>query len=147
MKKSTLLMSALLFSISNLTFASAITSLNKAQVTNILKGNTITTISLATLNGTLINNSFTGYFDKSGQIHGSFATKPYSDQQGDRGKWVVKSDGTLCATWDHWHQSKPICVSVYKLENGMVFVNKENKKLETIILDENIKSGNQLSSS
>lgn len=144
MKKSLLLLAATL-SVSSLALAGSLQSLNKSQVTNEFQDKTITTISLVTINDKLEQNAFTGYFNKNGQLNGQFANKPENDPQNDQGKWTVKTDGTLCATWDHWNKGNPICVSVYKLKNGYLFVNQGNKKIETVILDENIKSGNQLS--
>ncbi len=144
MKKLTLVVFALLLSASSLVFASSIQSLNKSQVMKALQDKTITTISLVTMNGKLIDNSFTGFFNKKGELQGELASKPENEPKKDQGKWMVKSDGTLCATWSTWNQKKPICVAVYKLTNGMVLVNQQNRKLETIVLDENIKEGNQL---
>lgn len=145
MKKSVMLVSIVLLSLSAFAFGASMQSLSKAQTTQQIAGKTITTIPLITLNDQLIANSFTGFFDKNGQMKGQLASKPDNDPQTDEGKWIVKPDGTLCATWQHWHQNKPICVSIYKLTNGMLLVNQHNKKIETLILKENIKDGNQLS--
>lgn len=145
MKKIAILSTGLLMIASSMVCATSMQSLNKTQVTKELQGKTITTIPLVTLNNEFMTNTFTGYFDTTGQIQGQFATKPDNDPQNDQGTWVVKSDGTLCATWQHWDKSKPICVTVYKLSNGLIFINQTNKKLETLILDENIKDGNHIS--
>ncbi len=144
MKKRALLASALLLTASTMCFAQSLHSLNKAQVTRELQGKTVTTISLVTLNNDLITNSFSGYFNQNGQVQGQFSVKPESDPQNDQGTWSVKSDGTLCATWQHWNKAKPICVTVYKLKNSLIFINEQTNKLETIILDDNIKAGNQI---
>jgi len=143
MKK--LLTLGILLSMSSLACAASMQSLDKSQVTKAMEDKTITTISLTTLNDQMMNNAFTGYFNKNGQIQGKFATKPDNDPQTDDGKWEVKSDGTLCVTWQHWQQSKPICVSLYHLKNGYVFVNNSTKKIETIVLDSDVKTGNQMS--
>lgn len=145
MKKLTILFAAVLFFVSTLCFADSLESLDKDQANNAIKGKTIKTISLITLNGKLVNNAFTGYFDETGKIKGKFTNKPENDPQTDQGFYLVKDDGTLCATWDHWNNNKPICVAIYDLKNGMLFVNKDNKKLETIVLAINVKQGNQLS--
>jgi len=145
MRKLILVISTLLITLSSLAYGLSIQSLNKLQVINTLQNKTIVTIPLITLNNELINNTFTGYFDKNNQLQGRFSAKPDNDPQSDQGKWLVEADGTLCATWQHWHQGKPVCVTVYKLENGLLFVNKKSKKIETVVLDANIKSGNQLS--
>lgn len=146
MKKLSLVATALLFSLSNLTFAASIHSLNQAEMTKIFQDKTATTISLATSNGKLIENAFSGYFAKDGKVQGQFASKLDNDPQSDTGNWAVKPDGSLCVIWQHWTHSKPICVAGYQLENGVVLVNKETNNLETVILDENIKAGNQLKS-
>lgn len=146
MKKLLLLSSALLWAVCSVSFANSLESLSKTQVTQVIEGKTITTVPLATLNGQLINNSFTGYFDKSGKIQGQFTDKPSNGPQSDQGTWMVKSDGTICATWQHWDNGQPICVSVYKVSNGILFINTQNKKFESMVLEENIKTGDQLSS-
>lgn len=146
MKKIVLLVTAALLSVCTLSFgASSLQPLDKSQATQTIQDKTITTIPMVTLNGQLINNTFTGYFDKTGTVKGQLANKPDNDPQTDQGTWMVKSDGTLCATWQHWDNSKPICVSIYKLNNGILFVNQQTKKFESYILQENIKSGNQIS--
>lgn len=146
MKKLPIFASVLLLSFCGVALATSLQSLTKAQVVATIQNKTVTTIPLVTLEGKMINNTFTGYFDKNGQIQGQMENKPEGGPQTDQGQWTTKADGTLCATWQHWDQSKPICVSVFKLKNGLLFLNKDNKRLETIILDQNIKTGNQLSS-
>lgn len=144
MKKSVLFMSAVLLVTSTMVFASSLQSLNKAQVIKTLQGKTITTIPLITLDHQMVTNTFTGYFDKNGQIQGQLSSKPENAPQNDQGVWTVKSDGKLCNTWKNWDQGKPICVTMYKLNNGILFIN-EDKKLETLILNENIVDGNHVS--
>lgn len=136
--------SALLL-LSSTSFALTMQSLDKSQVNKLVKGKTIVTIPLITLDGSLVNNTFTGYFDTNGKYTGQMANKPDNGPINDTGTWKVKSNGTLCVTWDHWNSSKPICVSVYKVNNGLLFINEKNHKLETMVLDSNIKDGNQLS--
>ncbi len=145
MKASILTAAAVLLSISSISFAASIQSMNKEQITKTMAGKTITTIPLTTLNGQLMNNSFTGFFDKNGTVTGQFANKPENTVQNDQGTWKVKSNGTLCTMWHNWDGGKEVCMHVYKLNNGLVFVNEGNR-IETIILDTNIQTGNQMTS-
>lgn len=145
MKKLQLASTIALLFVTSLCFATNLESLNKAQVTKQVQGNTITTVPMATLQGKLLNNNpVTVFFDKNGSVRGQFAEKPADSDQTDTGTWKVSADGTLCATWQHWDNSKPICVQVYNLNNALVFVNAKNKKFETMIMMENIKSGNKM---
>ena len=98
MNKLALLAGAALLTLSSLSFAASLQSLNKSQVTHEVQGKTITTIPLVTLNDQLITNTFTGFFDKNGELKGQLANKPDNGPQTDSGKWQVKADGTLCAT-------------------------------------------------
>ncbi|HEX4044072.1 MAG TPA: hypothetical protein VHZ76_00215, partial [Gammaproteobacteria bacterium] len=82
--------------------------------------------------------------DKNGKVIGQMTNKPADEPQKDTGNWTVKADGTVCATWDHWNSNKPICVALYKLTNGLLLVNEESKKFESLILKDDIKSGNQM---
>lgn len=144
MKKLVVLSAVALMSVSSLCFGASLQSLNNKQVTQTLSDKTITTISLVTLNGKIVNNSASVYFSKDKKVSGKFADKPESDQQTDEGTWSVKSNGTLCVAWQHWNQAHPICVAGYQLKNALIFVNADTQKLETLILDENIKDGNQV---
>lgn len=145
MKKFLIMLStvALTF-VSASSFAQSIESLSKKQVTEMISDKTITTIPLVTIDKQLTTNTFTGFFDKSGTLTGQLANKPDNGPQTDTGTWTVKSNGSLCATWKNWNQSQPVCVSVYQLKNSLIFVNSENKDLETLILSTDIKTGNQL---
>jgi hypothetical protein len=135
---------ALTFLFSSFVHASTLTSLNQTEVKNQLGGKTITTISLITMDGSLTNNTFTGFFNSDGTLEGKLSNQPQNGPTTDKGKWTTKSDGTLCATWEHWNNTKPICVSIYKVKNGLVLVNEKTHMLETVILGDNIKQGNQI---
>ena len=144
MKKSYLLSAVVLLSLSTATFGATLKSLNKAEATKELEGNTITTVALATINDNLVTNAFTGYFGKDGKMQGQFANAPENQPQKDQGTWTVKADGTTCSNWDQWNNKQPVCFSVYKLSNGLLFINSENKKFLSLVLQENIKPGNQM---
>lgn len=127
----------------SLCMAGTLNSLKKDEVTSAFSDKTITTISAATLNGKIIKNSFTGYFSKDGKAVGSFETKPDNEQQTDTGTWKVNSDGLFCYQWDHWDANKEKCLSVYKLNNGLLVINDQGG-FESMILADQIKSGNQM---
>ncbi len=143
MKKSIALLAGLLL-VSSTGFAASLHSLNKNQITQLIANHTFTTISAVTLNGEIENNTFTGYWNKDGQMKGQFANKPDNDPVQDQGKWMVKNDGSLCFTWDHWDNSKMNCVYAYETKNMVIFVNT-NGKFESAVLKDNIKSGKHLS--
>jgi hypothetical protein len=108
-----------------------------------LEDKTINTIPLASLHGNLIPNSVSVYFGKAGKLMGQFANKPENDPQSDQGTWQVKTDGQICVSWKVWTNDKPICVYAYKLANSLVFINTDHK-FESMVISENIQSGNQL---
>lgn len=143
--KKTIFLSAIALTVaSSLSFATTLNSLNKSQVSDTVSDKTITSIPLITLDSTLVQNTFTGYFGKDGKLAGQLSTQPGSGPQTDTGTWKVNADGTLCATWQHWNNSTPVCVSIFKLDNGLLLVNSKSKKFETLLLSTDIKTGNQL---
>jgi hypothetical protein len=143
--KKIIMMSALACAaISTAGFCSSMSSLSKSQVTSTMNDKTISSAPVITMDNELVSNTFTGYFGKDGKLNGQLANKPDNGPQTDTGTWKVNANGTLCATWDHWNSSKPICVSVYKVSNGYLLVNSQNQKFETLLLNNDMKSGNQL---
>ena len=144
MKKQLVLAATMSLFVMNIAMASTMQSLTQQQLKSQLSDKTITTIPIVTMNGHLVSNSLTAYLSKDGKLTGQFSSKPENDPISDIGKWTVDSKGTFCATWDHWNKSKPICVVFYKVENSLIIINHVTKKLETIVLNENIKTGNQV---
>lgn len=140
--RKTLLSIILLLAITKICSATSLQSLNKAQAIHTIQNKTITTIPLITLDGRMLEHSISAYFNKDGKVQGRINKSDNNNT--DEGKWSIQSDGTLCTIWDSWNQHNPICVSIYKVTNGLLFINKENNKLETIALNENIKKSNQL---
>lgn len=141
--KSLIILSSSLLLVPVSGFAGTLTTLNNGDVKSTFTDKTITTISAATLDGTLISDSFTGYFSKDGKMMGNFAKKPDGEPQNDTGTWHVNSD-KLCFKWDHWNGNKEKCVSVYKLKNAFLIINDQNG-FESLIMDKDIVSGNRLS--
>lgn len=143
MKKKIVLSLALL-SLSSLSLATSLTSMTGSQAKSAISDKTITTVSKATLNGKLVDNSFIGYFNKDGTMVGKFAS-PLSDggPQTDKGKWKIQANGQLCFTWENWDQGQQRCVTFFKLNNALLVIGPQNK-FETLILDDNIQSGNHM---
>lgn len=141
--KKQILAAIVLMTISVTSFSATLTSMNKKQVMDALQNKTLTTIPFATLNGELVKDTITLFLDKNGQIDGKFASAPAKDLQSDRGVWKVSPEGALCVSWDHWDQGQKQCVMVYDVKNSLLFVAAKNNKFESLVLKENIKSGNQ----
>lgn len=141
--KKLFLISAMLFSITSVSFGASLTSMSQSEAQNALSDKTITTISAATLNDKIISDSYTGFFSKDGKITGKFAKKPANDPQKDTGTWQVKNDGQFCVTYQHWNNGKERCVLLYKLDNAILVVNSNNG-FESLILNKDIKSGNKV---
>lgn len=142
MKKKSIILFAALISVCSLSFASSLKSMSKDQVMKALEDKTITTIPMAMLGDQLLQDSFIGYFGKEGKLIGKFETKPANEPQTDEGTWAVKSDGLACATWQHWNNTKPVCVYFYDTKNALLLVGEN--KLHSAVLKDNIKAGNQL---
>lgn len=143
MKKLPIAYAALMLSVSSISFANSISSMDKSDVKAALSDKTMTTISAASLNGKVIPNSFTGYFGKDGKMNGSFANKPEDAPQSDKGTWEVKGDGKVCVHWEQWFNGKEQCVYFYKLSNALLIINTD-KGFESLILNDDLKSGNQM---
>lgn len=144
MKNSQILSAVAIAVLSSVSFAATINSLNKNELNQFLADKTITSVPVITMNNQLTPNTFMGYFAKDGTINGKLVTQPDNGPQADAGKWNIESNGNLCVTWQHWNNNKPICVSAYKVANGLMLVNTESHDFETLLLSADIKSGNQL---
>lgn len=137
-------LSSLMVLLPAMAIAGNISSMNQDETTKTFSDKTITTINAATLNREMINNKFTGFFSKDGKLVGKFANKPQNDPQQDEGTWSIKPNGSMCFKWNHWDSSQEKCISLYKLQNGILVVNEQNG-FETFIQQKDIKSGNQVS--
>lgn len=147
MKKIGLISAVILCAISTVSFGANLSALNKNQIMKDMEDKTMSTVPLVTLNNQLTSNTVTFYFGKEGKMMGQFATKPdNNDPQNDTGTWKVSSNGTLCVEWQHWNNASPICVNVYGLNNGYLFVNTKTHNFESMALKDSVKGGNQLSS-
>lgn len=111
-------------------FSATLNSLTKKEFLADFVGKTMVTVPLATMNNKLIDDSFSGYFNKNGEVVGKFAKAlKNKEPQKDKGKWEVKDDGSFCIKWQHWFKDKEICMVVYELDNGYLFINAEKNKL------------------
>jgi hypothetical protein len=143
--KKLLVVFAVLASVSSVSFAAPnLVSMTKPQAMKELSDKTITTISAVTLDGKVISDSFTGYFSKDGKMSGKMATKPADGPQADQGTWMVKANGMVCITWEHWNNAKEKCVDFFKLNNALLITNADHG-FESLVLDSGIQSGNQMS--
>lgn len=143
MKKSIALF-AVIMGISSITYGATLQSLDKEKVTKLFEDRTMTTISMVTLNNKLANNTLTAYIGKDGRIIGQLANKPHDIPQGDKGTWMVKEDGALCVTWEHWQGGKQTCVDVFETRNMLVFLNTITGKFESAALVDFFKDGDQM---
>lgn len=121
-------------------WAQTLTRMSKPEILDQVIDKTFTTISTTTLNHHMLDNRFTGYFGKDGQAWGQFSHKPVGDYQSDTGHWTIKPNGDFCCTWTHWSNSKEVCASFYKLNNGVLIITA-NQDFETMILNKDIRSG------
>jgi len=142
MKK--LLLSLVLLSLSSVSLAASLSSMNSMELKNAISDKTITSVSKVTLNGKLIDDSFIGYFNKDGTSKGKLANPPADGgPQTDQGTWKIQANGQLCVTWQKWDNAQPRCVMFYKLNNSLLVIGPNNV-FETLFLDSNIQDGNQI---
>jgi len=135
-----------LLSFSSVSMAASLVSMNNKQAKTALSDKTITTVTEVTLNGQLVENTFTGYFNKDGSMVGKLANAPADGgPQNDKGTWKVQANGQVCVTWQNWNKAQPRCVMLYNLTNALLIVGPGNN-FETLVLNNNIQSGNQVSS-
>ncbi len=113
------------------------------EIKTSLTDKTITTIPATTLNGKIVANSFTGYFGRDGKLTGQFAQKPEDGPQKDTGIWKVNADQMLCFKWDNWDSNTERCVSLYRLNNGILVLNIDDG-FETVIVERSTQPGNKL---
>lgn len=144
MNKYAMLSVSVISLISSTVFADSLHSLQKNEALKLIEGNTISTGSMSTLGDKVINNTFTGYFDKSGKMEGKFSRPVRGQPQADVGIWKIKDDGSFCVTWDHWNNKKPNCLAIYAVKNGYIFINQGTGNFENVTLKDSVKAGNTL---
>lgn len=124
-------------------FSSTLTSMTNVEARNAIEDKTISTASMATLNGRVIQNTFTGFFKNDGTITGAFEKKPINAPQVDQGTWNTRGAGMVCIKWDHWNNNVETCVTLYKLNNAILTVGP-NGEFNSLVFDGDVKSGDQL---
>ncbi len=142
MKKTALLFIASL-SLTTASFGMTLHSMSKKQVTNAFVNNTVVTIPTANLNGQTIQNTVFVYLDNQGHIFGKMKSKPVNAPQTDQGTYVIKHNGTMCITWQHWDHAKTIHAHFFNTKNAYVAIDN-NKVFHTAFLKAQIQHGNHL---
>ena len=143
MKNSAKVMLVALLATSSMSFAMTMNSISQDQVKQAFVNKTFTSIATAQLNGQSVENSFTGYMDDKGNTWGKFAHKPTDAAQTDQGTYVIKDNGLLCPTWQHWMGGKQFCVDVYETNNSYVLISDTNV-FHTVFMKNAMHTGKQL---
>lgn len=141
--KKLLVTSALLSFLPAIAMAGSIDQLNGPDTQKIFEDKTITTLRSATLNGEVIDITFTGYFGKDGSVTGRFAEAPANNPQTNTGTWKVGAKNDLCVTWKDWNHGTEQCMMLYKLSNAILVVGSKDE-FNSVILDKDIQSGNKM---
>lgn len=143
MKKSLIAACAILVAVTSLSFGATLNSVNKDQVKQAFVDKTFTSVPVAHLDGQSIGNTFTGYLDAQGKTWGKFAHKPANAPQTDEGAYIIKDDGALCLTWQHWFKGKQFCVYTYNTNNAYIIVG-DNNSFHTVFMKSAIQQGNHI---
>lgn len=128
---------------SPLVYAATLHSLNGSQFKEAFIGKTFTSIATDNLNGRTIDNTFSMFMDKHGNIFGKMSHKPDNQPQIDKGTYIVEADGTIYITWQHWDGAKAVCGRVFNTENAYISVDCSNV-FHTAFMKEAVKPGNVL---
>lgn len=126
MKKSAMALLTAALTVSSVGFAATLNSISKDQVKQAFVNKTYVSISTAQVNGKTVENSFTGYMDDQGKTWGKFTRKPADAPQADQGTYVIKDNGLLCLTWQHWMGGKQFCVYAYETTNSYLIISDDN---------------------
>lgn len=143
MKTSAKVLLAALLTTSSVSFAMSLDSATQDQVKQMYVNKTFKSISTAQLNGKTVDNMFTGYLDDKGNMWGKFAHKPTNAPQTDQGTYMVKDDGALCITWQHWMDAKQFCIYTYETDNAYLIVG-DNKVFHTAIMKNTFQDGKHI---
>lgn len=143
MKKQSVVLFSGCLAVSSLCLGASLNSADKSQVTEAFVNKTFVSVPIANLNEQSIDNTFTGTLDDQGHIWGKFSKKPASQPQKDQGTYVMKDDGQLCLTWQHWNNGKEFCVYTYSTDNAYIIVDTKNM-LHTVFMKSQMQAGNKL---
>lgn len=127
-------------SFSTLCFGVTLHSMSKNQIKQALVNKTC---GVDNLNGRTIANFFSIFMDDQGNILGKMAHKSANEPQIDKGVYVIKKDGTLYITWQHWDEAKKVCLHMFNFQNAYISVDCNNK-FHIAFMKNAIQSGNHL---
>lgn len=108
-------------------FAATLTSMSKSQLEQAFVNKTVTSVSSARLNGTVVDNTFMATLDAQGHITGKFVNKPDNAPQTDTGVYKIADNGTMYVTWKNWEGAKELCVNFYETKNAYIAIGCNNE--------------------
>lgn len=135
---------ALALLLSSYSYSDSITSLDKTQLQAAVINKTFSSIAIDNLNGKTINNTFSMYMDKHGNILGKMSVKPANLPQYDQGTYTIDQDGTFYITWQHWDERKKICGHLFETKNAYISIDCDNV-FHTVFMKDDISLGNKIS--
>ncbi|MCX7120964.1 MAG: hypothetical protein NTZ67_04215 [Gammaproteobacteria bacterium] len=142
MKKTAALL-VTLTTLSTVSFGLTLHSMKKAQVIKAFVNNTATTIPTASLDGKMIQNIISVFLDKKGNIFGRMESKPENEPQSDQGTYIIKNNGTLEITWQHWDNNKTLHAHFFNTKNAYITIDNDTV-FHTVFMKAQIQAGNHL---
>lgn len=126
-------------------YAETLQTLPKDKVMEVLKGNTVTTLPIITMNNEQISNTWVGYFGEDGKVSAKITTPSTSFPPEDNGTWTVDDNGALCISWQKWmaEANTKACAYLYEVKNGYILVNQQDGNFESVLKKDSVK-GNQV---
>jgi hypothetical protein len=135
--------STMLVTVSTLSYADTLNSMNKDQVEQAFVNKTSTSIPVIHSKGRPVANTISIFLDDKGNIFGKMAHKMANEPQTDKGVYTIKDDGTYYLTWQHWDDSKQFCVHFFNTKTAYVVISCTNV-FHTAFMKDSFQSGNQL---
>ena len=133
----------ILLATSVLCVGATLQSMNKVEFEKAFVNRTLTSIPTDNLNGRTIDNTFSMYLDKQGNIWGKMSQKPANEPQTDKGVYSINDNGTFYITWQHWDGAKKLCGHIFNTDNAYISVDC-NKVFHTIFMKDASRPGNHL---
>ncbi len=141
MKKSVGLL--MITAMSTASFGLTLHSMGKTELAKAFENKTATSISIVKLDNKMIQNTITVFLDGKGHISGVMAQKPNNEPQKDQGTYLIKPDGAMYITWQHWHHATPIQAYFFDTKNAYVVIDS-NPVFHTVFLKSEMKTGDHL---
>jgi hypothetical protein len=108
-------------------------SLDKNQLTELIKGNTLTTGPGGYVNSNkYVANTLIIYYAADGKIKGRWLNPIKGDPQRDEGTWTIKEDGAQCNDWKHWGH---FCVYFYQIKDHYLIASTDQNEIVIIAKD------------